>query len=86
MKKNVNSLDLTKTLGLSGSKSTLALIKQERKKAEEEHKVLANRIALLKQEEIKTRNKIEITKKKAFEIYTLKKRNEDKQKAVKYDK
>jgi len=38
---------------------------------------LANRIALLKQEELKTWKKIEETKKKAYEIYILKKKNEE---------
>jgi hypothetical protein len=39
---------------------------------------LANRIALLKQEEMKTWKKIEETKKRTGEIHDLKKRNEDK--------
>ena len=36
---------------------------------ESDAKLLANRIALLKQEEIKTYKKIDETKKKAYEIY-----------------
>jgi hypothetical protein len=40
--------------------------------------LLANRIALLKQEEMKTWKKIEEAKKRTGEIQTLKKRNEDK--------
>lgn len=40
--------------------------------------MLANRIALLKQEEMKTWKKIEETKKRTNEIHNLKKRNEDK--------
>ena len=40
--------------------------------------MLANRIALLKQEEMKTWKKIEETKKRTGDITTLKKRNEDK--------
>jgi len=40
--------------------------------------LLANRIALLKQEEMKTWKKIEETKKKTTDINGLKKRNEEK--------
>lgn len=40
--------------------------------------LLANRIALLKQEEMKTWKKIEETKKRTGDIHGLKKRNEDK--------
>ena len=39
--------------------------------------LLANRIALLKQEEIKTWKKIDDTKKRTNEILSLKKRNEE---------
>ena len=61
---------------------SLALIKKARKQAEEDAKLLANRIALLKQEEIKTAKKIEETKAKALEIYQLKLQNEEKLKNV----
>ena len=40
--------------------------------------LLANRIALLKQEEMKTWKKIEETKKRTGDITNLKKRNEEK--------
>lgn len=40
--------------------------------------LLANRIALLKQEEMKTWKKIEETKKRTNDICSLKKRNEEK--------
>jgi hypothetical protein len=40
--------------------------------------LLANRIALLKQEEMKTWKKIEETKKRTSDIHNLKKRNEEK--------
>ena len=40
--------------------------------------MLANRIALLKQEEMKTWKKIEETKKRTTDIHHLKRRNEDK--------
>ena len=45
---------------------------------ERDAQLLANRIALLKQEEMKTWKKIEETKKRTGEIHNLKKRNEDK--------
>ena len=40
--------------------------------------MLANRIALLKQEEMKTWKKIEETKKRATEVMTLKRKNDEK--------
>ena len=45
---------------------------------ERDAQLLANRIALLKQEEMKTWKKIEETKKRTGDITTLKKRNEEK--------
>ena len=39
--------------------------------------MLANRIALLKQEELKTRKKIEETRKRAGEVMKLKQRNNE---------
>ena len=39
----------------------------------------------VKQEELKTWKKIEETKKKAYEIYILKKKNEERQKEVNFD-
>ena len=47
----------------------LTQMKQERKKAEDNAKLLDNRLNLLKSEEIKTLKKIEITKQKANEKY-----------------
>ncbi len=44
--------------------------------------MLANRIALLKQEEMKTWKKIEETKKRTGEIHNLKKRNIEKMQKV----
>lgn len=44
---------------------------------EKDAQLLANRIALLKQEEMKTWKKIDDTKKRTNEILTLKKRNEE---------
>lgn len=45
---------------------------------ERDAQLLANRIALLKQEEMKTWKKIEETKKRAKEINDLKNKNEEK--------
>jgi len=45
---------------------------------ERDAQLLANRIALLKQEEMKTWKKIDDTKKKTNDILSLKKRNEEK--------
>jgi hypothetical protein len=54
--------------------------KMLRKKAEEDAQLLANRIALLQQEERRALKKIEETKKKAMEIMDLKQRNLQNQK------
>jgi len=48
-----------------------------RKRAQEDVKLLANRIALLKQEEQKAWKKIEETKKKANDIINVRQRNAD---------
>ena len=53
-------------------------MKKRRKDIEKDAQLLANRIALLKQEEMKTWKKIDETKKRTGEIQSLKKRNEDK--------
>lgn len=52
---------------------------KERKLVDKDSEILANRIALLKQEEIRTLKKIEETRKKALEVYYLKQKNEHKQ-------
>ncbi len=54
-------------------------MKKAKKQIDEDAKLLANRIALLKQEEIKTVKKIEDTKRKAYQIYKAKQANESKQ-------
>lgn len=64
------------------SENTLLALKRARKQIEADAQLLANRIALLKQEELKSWKKIEETKKKAREIYLLKKKNEDKMQEV----
>lgn len=50
---------------------------------ENDARLLANRISLLKQEEIKNYKKIDEIKKKAIEIYALKMEHEKKQEKVK---
>ena len=45
---------------------------------ERDAQLLANRIALLKQEEVKTWKKIEETRKRANEVFKLKQRNNEK--------
>jgi len=63
---------------LAQQAASLAETKKRRKDIERDAQLLANRIALLKQEEMKTWKKIDDTKKRTGEILTLKKRNEDK--------
>ena len=58
----------------SNSKSSY-IAKKERQDVERDAQLLANRIALLKQEEMKTWKKIEDTKKRAGEVMKLKQRN-----------
>ena len=50
-------------------------LKQDRKRAEEDAQLLANRIALLKQEEAKTLKKIEDTRKRAQDIMDTRLKN-----------
>jgi len=52
---------------------------------ERDAQLLANRIALLKQEEMKTWKKIEETKKRTNDISNLKKRNEERVQKVSYN-
>jgi len=66
--KNVDNED-------SAYRTQLLESKMIRKKAEEDAQLLANRIALLQQEEKRAMKKIEETKKKAKEIMDLKNRN-----------
>lgn len=54
----------------------LSIVKKARKQAEEDARLLANRIALLKQEELRTIKKINETTRKAMEIYKVKELNE----------
>jgi len=58
--------------------ASLTAAKEARKRAELDAQLLANRIALLKQEEEKAWKKIEETRKRASEVMELRKRNQDK--------
>lgn len=51
-------------------------VKRERKQIEQDAQLLANRIALLKQEELRSWKKIEETRRKAQEVYILKTKNQ----------
>ena len=59
----------------------LAEAKQMRKRADEDARLLANRIALLRQEELKAQKKIEETRRKANEIVSLRSKNTEMLKA-----
>jgi len=65
--------------------ATLADTKKRRKEIERDAQLLANRIALLKQEEMKTWKKIEDTRKRTNEIVQLKNRNEERIQKKMYD-
>ena len=54
------------------------IAQKERKDIERDAQLLANRIALLKQEEMKTWKKIEETKKRAGDVMKLKQKNNEK--------
>jgi hypothetical protein len=62
----------------SQMQANLTSAKESRKRAELDAQLLANRIALLKQEEEKAWKKIEETRKRATEIHTLRSANEEK--------
>ena len=55
-----------------------------RYRIERDAQLLANRIALLKQEEMKTWKKIEDTRKRTQEIVSLKNRNEERIQKVRF--
>jgi len=56
---------------------TLNHAKQDRVQVEKDAELLANRIALLKQEEIRTWKKIEETRKRARDVLEMKRKNEE---------
>merc|ERR1712151_705572 len=62
----------------SQMQANLTSAKEARKRAELDAQLLANRIALLKQEEEKAWKKIEETRKRSQEIMELRKQNEQK--------
>jgi len=63
---------------VSGVQSSLTTAKESRKRAELDAQLLANRIALLKQEEEKAWKKIEETRKRAGEVMETREKNEQK--------
>merc|ERR1719352_988497 len=63
---------------VGGNRENLTAAKESRKRAELDAQLLANRIALLKQEEEKAWKKIEETRKRAGDITTLRGQNEQK--------
>merc|ERR1719512_362809 len=65
-------------LSQSQMQANLTFAKESRKRAELDAQLLANRIALLKQEEEKAWKKIEETRKRAQEITELRAQNEQK--------
>ena len=58
---------------------SLAEIKRRRKDIDRDAQLLANRIALLKQEEMKTWKKIDETRRRATEVNKLKQQNAERQ-------
>ena len=64
--------------GMTAAEKSLADVKKRRKDIDRDAQLLANRIALLKQEEMKTWRKIEETKKRTNDISGLKKRKAEK--------
>lgn len=56
------------------SNKRLVDIKKDRKQVEKDAELLANRIALLKQEEMRTWKKIEETRKRAKDVLEMKKK------------
>ena len=72
-RKTLAPFQLFHRLTLSPSSLVLTFYSVER-----DAQLLANRIALLKQEEMKTRKKIEETRKRAGEVMKLKQRNNEK--------
>lgn len=63
---------------VGGNRENLTAAKESRKRAELDAQLLANRIALLKQEEEKAWKKIEETRKRAGQIFDLRDQNEKK--------
>jgi hypothetical protein len=66
------------SLSSNQMQASLTNAKESRKRAELDAQLLANRIALLKQEEEKAWKKIDETRKRATEIHTLRSANEEK--------
>ena len=81
MNKTRSSFD-TQSLTSPTNLKSLASVKKARKQIESDAVILANRLALLKQEELKAWKKIEDLKKKTQDVYTLKKKQEEREREV----
>jgi len=66
-------------LDILAQAATLEKTRKHRKEIEKDAQLLANRIALLTQEEMKTWKKIEDTRKRTAEITSLKMRNKERE-------
>jgi hypothetical protein len=66
-------------LAMKAQAATLEKTRKHRKEIEKDAQLLANRIALLTQEEMKTWKKIEDTRKRTTEITNLKIRNQERE-------
>jgi hypothetical protein len=66
-------------------KRTLKDAKRDRQQVEKDAELLANRIALLKQEEMRTWKKIDETRKRAKDVLDMKKKNEERIKKKMFD-
>jgi len=66
-------------LEMEAQAATLEKTRKHRKEIEKDAQLLANRIALLTQEEMKTWKKIEDTRKRTTEITNLKIRNQERE-------
>ena len=76
---NMSHHSSRKSVPVRSMRSTkrLADVKKDRKQVEKDAELLANRIALLKQEEMRTWKKIEETRKRAKDVLEMKKKNEE---------
>ena len=80
----INILKISQTIHLNDKYQILIHILSTLYSIERDAQLLANRIALLKQEEMKTWKKIEETKKRTNDITGLKKRNEERVQKVSF--
>ena len=80
----INILKISQTIHPNDKYQILIHILSTLYSIERDAQLLANRIALLKQEEMKTWKKIEETKKRTNDITGLKKRNEERVQKVSF--